>query len=285
MPDYNKLMNDPEFESKSQIDQLKAVIKRLRAKDGCPWDREQTHGSLKSDMLEEATEVICGINVFEETGNGESMKDELGDLLLQVVMQAEIASEEGLFDFEDIAENVKAKMVRRHPHVFGDVVAENTEQVLKNWADIKAGEKTGKEWMDEKIPDAYEEAEKLLLESKAKKLAKLGDTSLCMKYADAYYYGEGTAMDSEKALYWYKKAADAGDAKALCLTGYCFRKGIGCDADPKAAFEAFGKSADMGFAMAMYNLGICFKEGLGCDIDKEMSEYWFKCAEENGYKE
>lgn len=157
----------------AQIDELKAVIKRLRAKDGCPWDREQTHASLKKDIVEEAAEVICGINVYEETGNAESMMDELGDLLLQVVMQAEIADEEGLFNFEDVAKNVKEKMIRRHPHVFGDVNAETSEQVLKNWAEIKKVEKTGKMWMDEKIPEAFDEAMELLKVTKAKKLEKL----------------------------------------------------------------------------------------------------------------
>ena len=132
----------------AQIDELKAVIKRLRAKDGCPWDKEQTHASLKKDIVEEAAEVICGINVYEETGNAESMMDELGDLLLQVVMQAEIADEEGLFNFEDVAKNVKEKMIRRHPHVFGDVNAETSEQVLKNWAEIKKVEKTDARYRD-----------------------------------------------------------------------------------------------------------------------------------------
>ena len=157
----------------AEIDELKQVIKRLRAEDGCPWDREQTHESLKGDLIEEAAEVICGINVFTETGNAESMMDELGDLLLQVVMHAEIASEEGLFDFEDVARNVKEKMVRRHPHVFGDADAKTTEQVLANWAEIKKNEKSGREWMDEKIPQAFDEAEALLIKAKTKKLAKL----------------------------------------------------------------------------------------------------------------
>lgn len=159
----------------SEIEELKRVIKRLRAKDGCPWDREQTHVSLKSDILEESVEVICGINLYEATGDPESMKDELGDLLLQVVMQAEIADEEGLFNFEDVAKNVKDKMIRRHPHVFGDVQAETTQQVLANWADIKNEEKKGKDWMDEKIPDAFDEAIDILTAVKAKKLKKLAE--------------------------------------------------------------------------------------------------------------
>ena len=97
----------------SEIEEFKQVIKRLRAEDGCPWDREQTHSSLKGDIMEEAAEVICGINVYEETGNAESMMDELGDLLLQIVMESQIASEEGLFDFEDVARRIAEKVKSR----------------------------------------------------------------------------------------------------------------------------------------------------------------------------
>lgn len=146
----------------SEIEELKAVIKRLRAKDGCPWDREQTHASLKPGCIEEACEVICGINIYEETGNADNMLEELGDLLLQIVMQAEIADEEGLFNFEDVARVVKEKMIRRHPHVFGEVTVKDSDEVLANWADIKAEEKRGKEWMDEHMPAAFEESQELI---------------------------------------------------------------------------------------------------------------------------
>ncbi len=157
----------------AKIDELKEVIKRLRAKDGCPWDSEQTHASLKGDIMEEAAELLCGINLYEETGNPESMMEELGDLLMLIVMESEIASEEGLFDFEDTAEHVKDKMVRRHPHVFGDVKADTVGEVLKNWEMIKKDEKSGKEWMDDNIPQAFDEAIELLKKAKEKKLAKL----------------------------------------------------------------------------------------------------------------
>ena len=103
------------------FDELKGVVARLRAEDGCPWDREQTHSSLKPECIEEAAEVICGINVLEETGNPENLKEELGDLLLQVVMHAQIAEEEGLFTMDDVIREVSRKMIRRHPHVFSDV--------------------------------------------------------------------------------------------------------------------------------------------------------------------
>ncbi|MBR0481635.1 MAG: tetrapyrrole methylase [Firmicutes bacterium] len=157
----------------SQIEEFKEVIRRLRAKDGCPWDREQTHGSLKKDIMEEAGELLCGIDLYEETGIADSMREELGDLLMLIVMECEIASEEGLFDFEDVAGDVKDKMIRRHPHVFGDVKADTTEEVLKNWDIIKRDEKKGREWMDANIPQAFDEAAELLLKAKEKKLRKL----------------------------------------------------------------------------------------------------------------
>lgn len=148
------------------------VIERLRAKDGCPWDREQTHASLKPSCIEEAAEVVCGINIFEETGNPENLREELGDLLLQIVMHAQIASEEGLFDMEDVCRDVADKMVRRHPHVFGEVTVADSGEVLKNWDEIKKNEKSGKEWMDEYLPAAFEESKGLIDKAVKRKEAK-----------------------------------------------------------------------------------------------------------------
>ena len=153
----------------SEIEELKSVIKKLRAEDGCPWDREQTHSTLKAPIIEEAAEAVCGINIYEETGNPENMKEELGDLLLQIVMQSEIASEEGLFNFEDVAKTVKEKMIRRHPHVFGNESLQNSQQVLDRWNEIKLLEKSGKEWMDAKLPEAFDEAEKLIDRARIRK--------------------------------------------------------------------------------------------------------------------
>ena len=102
------------------FDNFRRIIKRLRAEDGCPWDREQTHGSLKAPVIEEAAEVISGINIYDETGNPENLKEELGDLLLLIVMQAQIAEEEGIFTIDDVISGITEKMIRRHPHVGRD---------------------------------------------------------------------------------------------------------------------------------------------------------------------
>ena len=117
------------------------VIKTLRSENGCPWDREQTHASLKQCMLEEAYEVIDGIEAYEQTGDYKNLREELGDVLLQVVLHARIAEEDGRFSMADIVDEICEKMIRRHPHVFGGAVAENSTESLMLWEDIKKQEK------------------------------------------------------------------------------------------------------------------------------------------------
>ena len=153
----------------AQIDELKNVVRKLRSEDGCPWDKVQTHESLKPELIEEASEVLSGINVYLETGNGDSMKEELGDLLLQIVFHASLAEDEGLFTCEDVAETVKNKMIERHPHVFGEVKVDGVGEVLTNWEEIKKNQKKGKEWMDAGLPKAFEEAKDLIEKAKERK--------------------------------------------------------------------------------------------------------------------
>ena len=153
----------------SSFEELREVIRHLRAEDGCPWDREQTHGTLKAACIEEAAEVICGINVFEQTGNPENLKEELGDLLLQVLMHAQIAEEEGAFTMDDVICTIRDKMIRRHPHVFGDAKVNDSGEVLVNWEAIKAKEKEGKENVDSFLPEAFDEAEALINRARKRK--------------------------------------------------------------------------------------------------------------------
>lgn len=119
------------------LDRLRAVVHCLRAPGGCPWDREQTHASLVPHLIEEAYEVAEAIR----TGQPDLIKDELGDLLLQPVLHAEIASETGVFDLDAVAANLTEKLIRRHPHVFGEAEAANAEAVLVHWDAIKQKEK------------------------------------------------------------------------------------------------------------------------------------------------
>ena len=123
------------------------VMARLRGPGGCPWDLEQTHQTLARHLLEEAHETLEAI----DAGDPELLREELGDLLLQVVFHAEMARQEGTFDIDDVAEAITSKLVRRHPHVFGDVQVDSSSEVLVNWERIK-GEEKGEHPVDEEIP-------------------------------------------------------------------------------------------------------------------------------------
>ena len=116
------------------VEDLRTILKILRCENGCPWDREQTHKSITKDLLEEAYEVVEAI----EAESGEMLCEEIGDLLLQVVFHTTIGEEEKDFSFDDAVNGICIKMVERHPHVFGDVVAETSDKVLTNWERIKA---------------------------------------------------------------------------------------------------------------------------------------------------
>ena len=151
------------------FNKLRETVRHLRAEDGCPWDREQSHESLKPEVIEEAAEVICGINVYEQTGNYENLKEELGDLLLQIVMHAQIAEEEGIFTLDDVISGITEKMVRRHPHVFGNKKVSGSEEVLVNWEEIKRKEKEEKEDVGLFLPQAFDEAEDLIKRARTRK--------------------------------------------------------------------------------------------------------------------
>ena len=116
---------------------MAAISARLRAPDGCPWDRRQTHASLRPFVLEEAYETVDAI----EGGAPEDLAEELGDLFLQIILHAQLAAEEGAFDLTDVYRNLGAKIIRRHPHVFGDLEVSGAEEVLRNWETIKAAER------------------------------------------------------------------------------------------------------------------------------------------------
>jgi MazG family protein len=109
---------------------------RLRAPDGCPWDREQTHQTLARCLIDECSELLDTI----DRNDLPHMREELGDVLIQVVFHAQLAAERGDFDFDDVARDINTKLIRRHPHVFGDVEVANAGEVLANWDEIKSGE-------------------------------------------------------------------------------------------------------------------------------------------------
>ena len=126
------------------FDEFCSIVKTLRSPEGCPWDREQSHESLKPCLLEEAYEVLDGIETLEKEGNWDSLCEELGDLLLQIVMHSRIAEEEGYFTLEDVIDGISRKMIRRHPHVFGNEEYGSPEQNQARWEEIKRQEKEAK---------------------------------------------------------------------------------------------------------------------------------------------
>ena len=121
----------------SAIDELTATMARLRSPSGCPWDQEQTHASLVRCLIDEVSELIDTI----DRNDYPHMREELGDVLIQVVFHAQIAAEKGLFNFDDVARDINEKLIRRHPHVFGTGKLETSEQVIVEWERIKATEK------------------------------------------------------------------------------------------------------------------------------------------------
>ena len=123
-----------------EFERLKQIVEKLRSPQGCPWDKEQTLYSMKTDMIEEAFELLDAL----DNKDIDNIKEELGDLLLHVVMHSQIAQEENLFSITDVITNLNEKLIRRHPHVFSGVDLKNTDEVLKKWDEIKAKEKTGK---------------------------------------------------------------------------------------------------------------------------------------------
>lgn len=124
-----------------QLERLRAIMHRLRAPGGCPWDAEQTHESLVGNLIEEAYETIDAIRRADYP----HLREELGDLLLQVAFHAELGQESGRFDFDDVARGICDKLVRRHPHVFGESEADTADGVLRQWDEIKRAEKGGGE--------------------------------------------------------------------------------------------------------------------------------------------
>src|ERR1700682_3332456 len=149
MPESTPVPESNEKPYSPGIQAIFEVVKQLRAPDGCPWDREQTHESLRPYLLEETYELLEAI----DSGDDAKIKEELGDLLLQVAMHAEIAASKSRFDAAQVSEAVAAKMVARHPHVFGSAKVADAEHVLRNWEHLKAHEarKAGRE--DESVVD------------------------------------------------------------------------------------------------------------------------------------
>jgi tetrapyrrole methylase family protein / MazG family protein len=185
------------------IDRLVAIMERLRGPDGCPWDREQTLRSIRQYVLEETYEVLEAIDANDVSGH----REELGDLLLQIVFQAQLRREEGAFEFADVADAISDKLVSRHPHVFGDAQVKDAEGVLKQWAALKREEKKAKgggksvlEGVPREMP-ALARADRL-----CEKASRIG-----FDWPDA----SGARAKIEEELHEVDEAAASGDRDAL----------------------------------------------------------------------
>jgi uncharacterized protein YabN with tetrapyrrole methylase and pyrophosphatase domain len=168
------------MKQKSAINDLLKVMAKLRSPNGCPWDREQTHLTLRRHAIEEVYELIDAI----EARDDHEMAEELGDLLLQVVFHAQMAKERGAFDFEKVTRHLVDKLIRRHPHVFGKTKVKNVDEVWANWEKIKRAEKRGTHLERKSALDgipkhlpALLRAEKLLKKAKKADLFALGEKS------------------------------------------------------------------------------------------------------------
>lgn len=142
-----------QFKEKYGINDLLEIMKVLRSENGCPWDKVQTHESIRTDLIEEAYEVCEGI----DADSPEMLREELGDLLMQVVFHSEIETERGNFCFDDVCNDICQKLIYRHPHVFGEVKADSEEEVLKNWDALKKIEKHQESFTEtlESVPKSF----------------------------------------------------------------------------------------------------------------------------------
>lgn len=144
--------------TEKKFKELVDIVKTLRGPFGCPWDKEQTLYSLKANIVEEVYELIDAL----DTKDIENIKEELGDLLLHVVFHSILAEEEGLFTLQAVIENIKEKLIKRHPHVFGDLKVKDSAEVLKNWEKLKKIEKNNRKSILDSIPKSLPSIEKAL---------------------------------------------------------------------------------------------------------------------------
>ncbi len=219
------MVSDFEFKSGYNMDDLLDIMARLRAPNGCPWDAEQTHESIKKNLIEETYEVIEAINKNDR----DLLQEELGDLLMQVVFHAQIETEAGGFNFEDVCDGICKKLIERHPHVFGDISVGGVDDVLINWDNIKRRSK-GQNKGSETMLTVPRELPALMRATKIQqKAAKLG-----FDWPDVT--GAMDKLSEEKSE--LKEAISSGDKAAvgeelgdLLFSAVNVSRFIGCDAE------------------------------------------------------
>ena len=217
------------------INDLLDIVRLLRSEGGCPWDREQTHQSIRSDLIEETCEVIEAIDLED----AELLREELGDVLLQVVFHCRIEEEQSSFKFDDVCDEVCKKLIIRHPHVFGDVTADTTDQVLKNWDAIKM-ETKGQERYTDTLTSVAKSLPALMRAQKVGKRAmRAGMDFRCAEDAVACIGGEKAELEAAIASGSKKDIEEEmGDLLFSCVNA---ARHLGIDAELalKSATEKF----------------------------------------------
>ena len=217
------------------ISDLLDIVRLLRGEGGCPWDREQTHKSIKSDFIEETCEVIEAIDLDDKA----LLREELGDVLLQVVFHCRIEEETSTFTFDDVCDEVCKKLIIRHPHVFGDVTADTTDQVLKNWDAIKM-ETKGQERYTDTLTSVAKSLPALMRAQKVGKRAmRAGMDFRCAEDAVACIGGEKAELEAAIASGSKKDIEEEmGDLLFSCVNA---ARHLGIDAELalKSATEKF----------------------------------------------
>ncbi|PPD57836.1 nucleoside triphosphate pyrophosphohydrolase [Dehalogenimonas etheniformans] len=262
MPDPSSV---PEQDA-SDFQTLVNIIDRLRAPDGCPWDREQTHLSVRDSLLEECYEVLEAI----DSGDKIELKTELGDLLMQVVFHSKIAAENGDFTIGNVIEGIVTKLIRRHPHVFGDREAKDAGEVLRRWEDIKKAEKPTRESMLDGVPIAMPAL--AYSEEVQGRVARVGfdwkdDQGVIDKLVEEIAELKEAATGAERE-------AEFGDV-LFTLVNYARRQGIDAESALRGANHKF---AERFKAMEGYctEKGISFKD---LTFDQQ-NEIWEKVKEQ-----
>ena len=213
-----ELKNKLKTEEKHDFESLRELVEVLRSKEGCPWDAEQTHASIRTDLIEETYEAIEAI----DTDDRELLREELGDVLFQVIFHSRIEEEQGTFDVNDVIGDIIDKMILRHPHVFGNVEVDGSAQVLDNWEKIKKVEKSRTTVKEQ-------------LEAVPKQFPSLIRTKKVVKKARKAGYDFGSDVENAEAIAALaaKAASAEGEEKQKVLTEIIFRSVVlaGSDAD------------------------------------------------------
>lgn len=260
-----KLVAEVQVEAHPAFDEFVATIEALRAPDGCPWDKVQTHRSISGNMVEEAYEAVDAI----EAADVPHMKEELGDVLLQVVLQSQIAADEGEFTIDDVCRTVNEKIVRRHPHVFGEAQADDANEVLDVWDQIKMAEKEAAD----AAADAAAEAPQGLLDGVPKSFPALKQAQKISRKAASAGFEWETVDDV-----WAKVDEEIAELKAAYAAASKSSNGkVDAAADPTAAAAVELEMGDVLFTLVSVarKMGVQAEESLRATCMKFRSRWAF----------